>query len=99
MDEEYPTLSYSFSFNEDKELYEFMVIAQFLTEGRAEKLAESLEDYYNDKMGVEPEFKKYSDAKEAVWENAEVGVSLCMIDDGDDFTVYAVVHNKEFELK
>lgn len=99
MDEEYPTLSYSFSFNEDKELYEFMVIAQFLTEGRAENLAESLCEYYNEKMGVEPEVNKSLNTREAVWENEEVGISLCMIEDDDDCTVYAVVHNKEFELK
>ena len=99
----FPT--YSFSFNEDKKLYEFYCFNSYSSvQDNPEKLAEDLfnsyVEFYNEKIGTKAEENEYSDGLEAVWktETVEVSVHLLVRDDGG-FIVYSVVHNNEYDFE
>ncbi len=95
--------SYAFSFNENKELYEFycgnsIYFIQDDAENSAENLYNSYVDFYAEKTGEQPEEKEYSDGLAANWETDELGISVCMSKEEGYYFIYSVVHNKEFEL-
>lgn len=95
---------YAFSFNEDKELYEFYCANSYSfiqdnPESSAENLYNSFVDFYNEKTDIKAKENEYSDGLKASWETEEVVISVCMVEREDSYYIYAVVHNKEFELK
>lgn len=91
--------AYYFSFNESKKLYEFCVMTSIYgSENSAEVLFNDYIEYYEEKIEEESEIEEFSDTLCARWETNTLKIEVVLSIDGDDYLVYTVVHNKEYEL-
>lgn len=95
--------SYAFSFNENKELYEFYCGNSFNfmqddAEGSAEELYNSFVDFYNEKTGITAKEKENDDGLEAVWETEKVNISVCVTKTEEYYFIYCVVHNNKYDF-
>ena len=95
--------SYAFSFNENKELYEFYCgnsyyFIQDDAEGSTEDLYNSFVDFYNEKTGITAKEKENFDGLEAIWETEEVNIAVCVIKEEDRYIIYCVVHNNKYDF-
>lgn len=90
---------YYFSFNTDKELYEFSAIMQiFNGERTAEYVFNTYLDYFSEKLGAEADMKETDTELAGTIETDTQKVSVVMETDESTFTVYFVVHSTEYDL-
>lgn len=90
---------YYFSFNADKELYEFYSITKILDgEGTAEYVFNAYLDYFAEKLGVEADMNESETKLAGTFETETLGVSVVMEVDGSTFMVYFVIHSMEYDL-
>lgn len=95
--------SYAFSFNENKELYEFYCgnsyyYIQDNAEATTEELYNSFVDFYNEKTGITAKEKENADGLEAIWETEEVNIAVCVTKEEDHYIIYNVVHNNKYDF-
>ncbi len=88
--------SFSYSFNENKKLYEFMTIATMTDVDKALEHLEQLAEYFNKKTGIEGD--DLSDG-EATWETDDNTISIIGQKTESGAQIITVVHNKNYELK
>lgn len=87
-----PTFYYSY--NQDKELYEFYAMITVFDEDDAEAVYSHLKSYYTDKVKAEATVKDYSDATVAKWEKD--GVSVELVKEADLISV--IMHDYNHDL-
>lgn len=68
--------AFYYSFNQDKELYEFYVMIKVFSEDDAESVYSHLKSYYTDMVKAEATTTEYSDAVKAAWKKDGVSVEL-----------------------
>lgn len=95
--------AYAFSFNANKELYEFYCINRFYSvqdyaESLTEDLYNSFVGFYDEKTGTEAKQNEYSDGLKAIWETEKVNVSVVAIEEEDSFYICCIVHNNEYDF-
>lgn len=88
--------SYAYSFNENKELYELMFLAEMSSESDGEEALNSLKSYYDEMFGFNG---IEGDGLEYEWVNDELSCYLCVYTNGDDYRVYLCLHEFEHELQ
>ena len=88
--------SFSYSFNEDKKLYEFYTIATMTDVDKALEHLQQLAEYFNEKTGIEGD--DLSDG-EATWETDDNTISISGRETESGAQIITVVHNKNYELK
>lgn len=88
--------SFSYSFNENKKLYEFVTIATMTDVDKALEHLEQLAEYINKKTGVEGD--DLSDG-EATWETDDNIISISGQETESGAQIITVVHNKNYELQ
>ena len=91
--------AYYFSFNTDKELYEFYAVTKIYDgEANAEYLFNAYVQYYSEKTDVEPDIRESDTRLMARFETEEAYVSVMLEVDDTDFLVSFCVHNYEYDL-
>lgn len=97
-------LRYAYSFNQDKELYEFYVFYYCLNEASAEHMLNGFLTYYLALTATdENEIEEIENDSELTcrWEKDGVRISIQLIEDEDydgSFTLAVVLHNIEYDL-
>lgn len=92
-----PQLSYSF--NENKELYEYYFIVTYYDEGDAENAFNDCIDYYTELLGADPtETVEDDDMLGARWDN-DIQVDIMLqVNDYDGFYLFVILHDTAHEL-
>ncbi len=91
--------SFSYSFNENKKLYEFYTIATMTDADKALQHLVQLAEYFNEKTGVEGDDRDDLSDGEAVWETDDNIISISGQETESGAQIITIVHNKNYELK
>lgn len=91
--------SYYFSFNADKELYEFYSISKIIdSERTAEYLFNVYLVHFEELLNIEPNIKESDTQLSVNFETDNLNVSVVLEMDGTTCMVYIVIHSKEYDL-
>ncbi len=90
----------SYSFNEDKLLYEYYIIVTPSSEAEAERAFNAWANWLSEKLGIQAQYNEEADSLTARLETAELRVTVVLEQEADgDFLLYAVLHCRTYELQ
>ena len=90
---------YAYSFNQDKELYEYYILSSISSESWAESVYNSFVSYFSGIIDSEPTTTETDSELSSVFETDEIRVGISLTSDSDGFMFTLVLHDYTHDLE